>query len=80
MDKITIEIKEELKFETIIDGMTLNHIADFFVNEIIIPYIEDEYGYNDIVGEALIDKLNNISDDDISVGMSKAILKFFEEK
>ena len=50
MDKITVEVKEELKFETIISEHSLNDIAFFFVNEIIIPYIEDEYGYNNIVG------------------------------
>lgn len=80
MDKITVEVKEELKFETIISEHSLNDIAFFFVNEIIIPYIEDEYGYNNIVGEALIDKLNSTSDDDINIGMAKAILKFFEKE
>ena len=80
MDKITVEVKEELKFETIISEHSLNDIAFFFVNEIIIPYIEDEYGYNNRVGEALIDKLNSTSDDDINIGMAKAILKFFEKE
>lgn len=79
MDKITIEIKEELKLETIIDKNTLNEIVEFFVNDIIIPYIEDKYGYKTIISEALINKLNETYDDDINIGMAKAILKFFEE-
>lgn len=83
MDKITVEIKEELEFETIIDDNALDRIAEFFIDEIITPYIEDEYidcGGTNIVGEALIDELSNTSYDDINIGMAKAILKYFEEK
>lgn len=77
MDKITIEIKEELKFETIIEERSLDAIAQYFIDEIIVPYIEDEY--DNIISEALIDKLYNTPHDDINIGMAKAILKFFKE-
>lgn len=77
MDKITIEIKEELKFETIIEERSLDAIAQYFIDEIIVPYIEDEY--DNIISEALIDKLTNTHYDDINIGMAKAILKFFKE-
>lgn len=83
MDKITVEIKEEFKLETVIDENALNEIAEFFIDQIITPCIEDEYigcGGTDIVGEALIEKLSNTSYDDINIGMAKAILKYFEEK
>lgn len=82
MDKITVEIKEELEFETIIDEHLLDEIAQFFIDMIIIPYIEDEYigcGGTNIIGEALIEKLSNTSYDDINIGMAKAILKYFEK-
>ena len=79
MDKITVEIKEEVKLETIIDEFALDDIAQFFIDEIITPCIEDEYGCNNIICEALIDKLNNTSYDDINIGMAKAILKYFEK-
>ena len=79
MDKITVEIKEELKFETVLDENELDNIATYFVDDIMIPYIEDEYGCNNIISEALIDKITNTSCDDIVIGMAKAILKVLEK-
>lgn len=81
MDKITVEIKEEFELETVINDDALDKIAEFFIDQIIVPCIEDEYaGCTNIVGEALIDELSNTSYDDINIGMAKAILKYFEEK
>ena len=80
MDNITVEIKEELELETVIDDNALDRIAEFFIDEIITPYIEDEYVYTPIVGEAMINELSNISYNDINIGMAKAIIKYLIKK
>lgn len=81
MDKITVEIKEGFALASIMDeDITLNDIAEYFIDYIIIPYIQDEYGYNNIIAEALIDKVQNTSYNDINIGMAKAILKVYEEQ
>lgn len=79
MDKITVEIKEGFALASIMNDNILNDIAEYFIDSVIIPYIEDEYGCDRIIAEVLTDKVTNTSFDDINIGMAKAILKAYEE-